>query len=438
MKKIVPSREQLEKMTELYHLGQGVRKIAEHLGMAKGVIVRSLEELGLPLGANRVFPKNKGCGVKVIFSEKQLKDMVELYHSGDNIYVIARKLDTSPDTVNRTLKKLGVIFRSKKISFTDQQIDQIIRMYERGDGLDAIGQTLGVVKTVIDRVLNELNLPTGKDRIFPEDKFIPGIKIEVSDEKVEKIIDLYDQGISIHQIADRTQISRHLIQRILNELNMMMGKDRVFPPKKQVLPTERECRTCHQVLPIVNFRKRERDNWITFEYDCITCMRNLPHQMSVDEYQEYKEQQRKIARELALEEKRAEDRRRRREDPFYQLRQRVSCVIWQYLNKTGGSKYGHSMLEYLPYTIPQLKAHLESLFESWMTWDNYGQYRKENWNDSDSTTWKWNIDHIIPHSTLPYKSMQDANFQKCWDLSNLRPYSAKQNLLDGINRVRHH
>ena len=49
----------------------------------------------------------------------------------------------------------------------------------------------------------------------------------------------------------------------------------------------------------------------------------------------------------------------------------------------------------------------------------------------------WHIDHIIPQSLLPYSSMEDDNFKKCWALSNLRPLSAKQNLLDGANRIRH-
>jgi hypothetical protein len=32
--------------------------------------------------------------------------------------------------------------------------------------------------------------------------------------------------------------------------------------------------------------------------------------------------------------------------------------------------------------------------------------------------------------------MTDENFQKCWALKNLRPYSAKQNVIDGTGRLR--
>ena len=40
-------------------------------------------------------------------------------------------------------------------------------------------------------------------------------------------------------------------------------------------------------------------------------------------------------------------------------------------------------------------------------------------------------------SELPYTSMTDDNFKKCWSLNNLRPYSAKQNILDGLTKIRH-
>jgi hypothetical protein len=69
-----------------------------------------------------------------------------------------------------------------------------------------------------------------------------------------------------------------------------------------------------------------------------------------------------------------------------------------------------------------------------MNWNNYGIYYTNLWNDNDPSTWVWNIDHIIPQSKLPYTSMEDDNFKKCWALDNLRPYSAKQNIIDGNKR----
>ena len=82
-----------------------------------------------------------------------------------------------------------------------------------------------------------------------------------------------------------------------------------------------------------------------------------------------------------------------------------------------------------------LKNHIENQFELWMNWENHGIYNKNMWNDNDPQTWTWQIDHIIPHSTFKYTSMEDQTFKDCWDRSNLRPLSAKQNIKDGNRRL---
>lgn len=122
---------------------------------------------------------------------------------------------------------------------------------------------------------------------------------------------------------------------------------------------------------------------------------------------------------------------RRIVDPSFRLRNNISRNINRSITKNG-----ISCVKYLSYTMEELKIHLKSLFESWMTWDNQGKYNPKTWDDNDSSTWTWQIDHIIPQYRLPYVSMEDGNFKKCWALENLRPLSAKQNLLDGVNRIR--
>lgn len=124
-------------------------------------------------------------------------------------------------------------------------------------------------------------------------------------------------------------------------------------------------------------------------------------------------------------------------DPILRLRANISRSIREALFDVQSSKGGRSFLTYIGYTIEDLKIHMETLFETWMNWDNYGAYKTNRWDDNNTTTWKWNIDHIIPQADLPYISMEDDNFKKCWALTNLRPLSAKQNNIDGSTRVRH-
>ena len=127
---------------------------------------------------------------------------------------------------------------------------------------------------------------------------------------------------------------------------------------------------------------------------------------------------------------------RRKIDPTFRLRQNISSSIRSAIKNTGNKKKG-SIVNKLPYKMQELKDHLEKQFETWMTWENYGIYNRIVWNDNDQTTWTWQIDHIIPHSTFYYISMDEAQFQKCWALENLRPYSAKQNFIDGTTKIRH-
>jgi len=118
-------------------------------------------------------------------------------------------------------------------------------------------------------------------------------------------------------------------------------------------------------------------------------------------------------------------------DPVFKMRKNISRMINIALKSRGGSKYGQSVLDYLPYPIEELKNHLEKQFEFWMTWENHGTYLKDKHIENDPFTWTWHIDHIIPQSKLPFQSMDEENFQKCWALENLRPLKSIDNIVKG-------
>jgi len=64
------------------------------------------------------------------------------------------------------------------------------------------------------------------------------------------------------------------------------------------------------------------------------------------------------------------------------------------------------------------KQHLETQFESWMNWNNYGLYNGE-------VNYGWDIDHIIPISTAKTEE----------DVINLNHYTNLQPLCSYNNRV---
>jgi hypothetical protein len=120
--------------------------------------------------------------------------------------------------------------------------------------------------------------------------------------------------------------------------------------------------------------------------------------------------------------------------PKYKIRRNMRNAITYMLKSNGGSKNKESSFKNLYYTINDLLINIKNKFESWMNWENQGIYDPQSWIDSDDKTKKWQLDHSIPESWLPYSSMKDHNFKIIWHLFNLRPLSAKQNIKDGNRR----
>jgi 5-methylcytosine-specific restriction endonuclease McrA len=69
--------------------------------------------------------------------------------------------------------------------------------------------------------------------------------------------------------------------------------------------------------------------------------------------------------------------------------------------------------KFVDYSLDQLIIHLEKQFKEGMDWDNYGSY--------------WEVDHIIPIAVFNFKSSNNIDFKKCWNLKNLQPLEKKLN-----------
>ena len=112
----------------------------------------------------------------------------------------------------------------------------------------------------------------------------------------------------------------------------------------------------------------------------------------------------------------------------------------------GKSKQGESIKTYLPQPAAQVVERLQILWhlpsnltsdsKAWMTWQNWGLYDKELYIEDDVSTWKWHLEHIVPHSEFCYTTMDCQEFRDCWDINNLRPYPAKQNIIESNNRTK--
>jgi hypothetical protein len=244
---------------------------------------------------------------------------------------------------------------------------------------------------------------------------------------VDKILGqhFYLKTISLHDDKYKGSYETKCIECLLKK---QKSKGKLFNTKiSEKQSNLRECKKCKHIKEINadNFRLTQGKY---LRRVCLDCDRQ--------EANESTKKRLVYARDSIRSSQRKYQANRKKRDPIYRLRKYTSTSIYIFLRKMGTHKNA-SIMKYLPYTMEDLKDHLEKQFEPWMTWDNMGKYNSKTWDDKDQSTWKWNVDHIIPHSTFQYTSMEDQAFQECWALSNLRPYSAKQNIIDGFSGVRH-
>ena len=105
-----------------------------------------------------------------------------------------------------------------------------------------------------------------------------------------------------------------------------------------------------------------------------------------------------------------------KDKPLYRLTSALANQISIHCNKRGIDRNGKAF-KLLRFSVGELKSHLESLFEPWMSWDNYGL--------------AWQIDHKTPVSWFKFKTVNEKSFHDCWCLKNLQPLSKTDNLAKG-------
>ena len=140
-------------------------------------------------------------------------------------------------------------------------------------------------------------------------------------------------------------------------------------------------------------------------------------------WQKYSQENKEHLKEYGREYQKKRQKEKYHTDPVWKLRRLTSSMVRTALKEGKG---GQSILPYVDWnSYEELKEHLESQFEDWMTWENHGMLHP--------TEKRWHIDHIKPQSVLleGVTSMDDPKFRECWALENLRPLEARENIIKG-------
>ncbi len=110
------------------------------------------------------------------------------------------------------------------------------------------------------------------------------------------------------------------------------------------------------------------------------------------------------------------ENKRFKTDIVFKLKKILNSCINQSLKNSGYTKISRTH-QILGCSYDEFKQHIESKWESWMDWVNYGKYNGE-------LNHGWDIDHIIPISKAKTED----------DIIRLNHYSNLQPLCNKVNR----
>ena len=103
------------------------------------------------------------------------------------------------------------------------------------------------------------------------------------------------------------------------------------------------------------------------------------------------------------------EKERKSLDPTYKLKHNIRGLVYKSLKRNNYSKQTKTY-EILGCDYSNFKEYLESKFESWMSWENYGLYNGE-------LNFGWDIDHIKPLIT----GFTEEDIIKLNHYTNLQP-----------------
>ena len=183
----------------------------------------------------------------------------------------------------------------------------------------------------------------------------------------------------------------------------------------------KQCSKCKEVKPVTEFTKDKNRKDGLFPW-CKSCQKQQ-YEANKEKILERRKQHYEANKEEILE---------RKKQHYEANKEKIAERNKRHLMDNPAIRLKHNMaghmrhigraeaFKHLPYTSKELKEHIETLWEPWMNWDNYGPISKNKRT--------WQVDHIIPRNHFIYDSPHHPNFQKCWALSNLRPICAWENL----------
>jgi len=249
-------------------------------------------------------------------------------------------------------------------------------------------------------------------------------KYTFSSAEIGTIIHLYEVDmLGTPAIGEQFNVSKGVINRLLKKHGVEMGESgRRFKGGKIASdkryrdnPKNKERQTVYMEVYGSEYRKKNQDKireyGSGYRKNNIEKERNRHRKYYVEnreKIQKYRESY-KDRRNLLHKEK-------TKTDPLYKLGHNVRTLVKQTFRQYGKKSKTQDILGC---SFDEFKLHIESQWEDWMNWDNYGN-PKDGIIEPNKT---WDIDHIVPSSS----ALNEEDIIRLNHHTNLQPLCSYYN-----------
>lgn len=163
-------------------------------------------------------------------STNLIKLIVEEYKKGKKVRDIARDLGTSKSTVWKHLRKLNVIEKARKgsPSLTLKEREEVYNLYQKGYTARFIAKEFKVALSTVLKVLKEKEDLEIRNRGPIKST---RLKVNISDEEKNRIRNLYENGLSITNIAKKTRFSYYTVHKVIESFGLQIRANSTYKMK---------------------------------------------------------------------------------------------------------------------------------------------------------------------------------------------------------------
>jgi hypothetical protein len=182
-------------------------------------------------------------------------------------------------------------------------------------------------------------------------------------------------------------------KRLYNKLRYEANKDKINDQKKAYYEANKD-KIKEQTKVYYEANKEQTKAYYDANKDKIKEQTKEYKEQNKDKIKKHNATYRENNKDKINEYKRQYNKNRELSDPLFKLKHNIRSNISQSIKKSGFKKISKTE-QILNCTFDEFRIHLESLWQPWMNWDNYG-------NPIDGIlelNKTWDIDHKIPTST---------------------------------------